>query len=99
MVVAATALFPNLPEVLHRRRARQPVIPEAASHTIRLVGGGERRIRHAGEFAAEIADPVTAELVTSTRHKVSLKKVVEWMAHAGGASPRETAMKARVREG
>jgi hypothetical protein len=30
---------------------------------------------------------------------VSLKKVMEWMAHAGGASPKEIAMKARVREG
>jgi hypothetical protein len=45
------------------------------------------------------ADPVTVELVTSTQHKVSLKKVIDWMAHAGGKSPKETAMKARVREG
>jgi hypothetical protein len=44
-------------------------------------------------------DPVTVELVTSTQHKVSLKKVVEWMARAGGVSPKETAMKAWVREG
>jgi hypothetical protein len=29
---------------------------------------------------------------------VSLKKVMEWMAHAGGTSPKEIAMKARVRE-
>jgi hypothetical protein len=42
-------------------------------------------------------DPV--ELVTSTQHKVSLKKVMEWMEHAGGVSPKEIAMKARVREG
>jgi hypothetical protein len=30
---------------------------------------------------------------------VSLKKVIDWMSHAGGTSPKEIAMKARVREG
>jgi hypothetical protein len=38
-------------------------------------------------------------LATATQHKVSLKKVMEWMAHTGGVSPKEIAMKARVREG
>jgi hypothetical protein len=47
----------------------------------------------------DLADPVTVELVTSTQHKVSLKKVMKWMAHAGGTSPKEIAMKARVPEG
>jgi hypothetical protein len=47
----------------------------------------------------DLADPVTVELVTSTQHKVSLRKLMEWMAHAGGTSPKEIAMKARVREG
>jgi len=42
---------------------------------------------------------LTVELVTSAQHKVSLKKVIDWLAHAGGKSPREIAMKARVREG
>jgi hypothetical protein len=53
-------------------------------------------LEHVGE---DLADPVMVELVTSTQHKVSLKKVIDWMSHAGGASPKETAMKARVREG
>ena len=51
-------------------------------------------VRHGG-----LADPVTVELVRSTQHKVSLKKVMEWMSHAGGVSPKEIAIKARVREG
>jgi hypothetical protein len=42
---------------------------------------------------------VTVELVTSTQRRVSLKKLMEWMSHAGGVSPKEAAMKARVREG
>jgi hypothetical protein len=37
----------------------------------------------------DLADPVMVELVTSTQHKVSLKKVVEWMAHSGGTSPKD----------
>ena len=35
-------------------------------------------------------------MVTSTQHKVSLKKVVEWLAHSRRES-KETAMKAWVR--
>ena len=27
------------------------------------------------------------------------KKVIDWMTHSGGVSPKEIAMKARVREG
>lgn len=176
----AAAFFPDLPETLHRRRARDSVLPEAAGHSVDLVRRSERRGRHAGEFPAQIvqlrfiepirvhgghteivscspcvrprgdtvfpwpsatagdvsgcaghghsvtvhaettmdaaalglkwireqkfvmedlADPVTVELVTSTQHKVSLRKVMEWMAHAGGTSPKEIEMKARVREG
>ena len=60
---------------------------------------GLKRIREQKFVLEDLADPVTVELVTSTQHKVSLKKVVEWMAHAGGVSPKEIAMKARVREG
>jgi hypothetical protein len=45
----------------------------------------------------DLADPVTVELVTSTQHKVSLRKVMEWMARPNGTSLKETAMKARVR--
>jgi hypothetical protein len=40
-----------------------------------------------------------ARLATATQHKMSLKKVVERMARAGGMSPKEIAMSARVREG
>jgi len=47
----------------------------------------------------DLADTVIVELVTSTQHKVSLKKGIDWMAHAGGTSPKEIAIKARVREG
>jgi hypothetical protein len=36
--------------------------------------------------------------VTATQHRVSLKKVVEWMAHGGGRNTKEIAMKARVRQ-
>lgn len=60
---------------------------------------GLKRIREQQFVTEDLADPVTVELVTSTQHKVSLKKVMEWMSHAGGVSPKEIAMKARVREG
>ena len=49
--------------------------------------------------ALYLGDPVTVELVTSIQHKVSLKKMIDWMSHEGGTSPKEIAMKARVREG
>jgi hypothetical protein len=48
------ALFPNLPETLHRRGARDTVLSEAASDAIGLVGPSERRVRHPGELPAEI---------------------------------------------
>ena len=47
----------------------------------------------------EPSDRIMVELVTSTQHKVSLQKVVEWMANVSGRSPKEVSMKARVREG
>jgi hypothetical protein len=59
---------------------------------------GLKRIREPHFVVEDLADPVTVELVTSTQHKVSLKKVIDWMLHAGGVSPKEIAMKARVRE-
>jgi hypothetical protein len=62
-------------------------------------GVGEKRIREQKFAMEDLADPDTVELVTSTQHKVSLKKVMEWMAHAGGISPKEIVMKVRVREG
>src|SRR5580692_12039054 len=55
---------------------------------------GLKRIREQKFVMEDLADPVTVELVTSTQHKVSLKKVMEWMSHAGGTSPKEVAMKA-----
>jgi hypothetical protein len=30
---------------------------------------------------------------------ISLKKMIDWISHAGGTSPKEIAMKARVRDG
>jgi len=54
-----------------------------------------KRIREQKFVMEDLADPVTVELVTSTQHKVSLRKVMEWMAHSGGVSPKEIAMKAR----
>lgn len=60
---------------------------------------GLKRIREQQFVMEDLADPVTVELVTSTQHKVSLRKVIDWMSHVGGKSPKEIAMKARVREG
>jgi hypothetical protein len=58
-----------------------------------------KRIREQQFVTEELADPITVELVTATQHRVSMKKVVEWMAHHAGKNPKETAMKARVRQG
>jgi hypothetical protein len=70
-----------------------------AETTMDAAALGLKRIREQQFVMEDLADPVTVELVTSTQHKVSLKKVMDWMSHAGGASPKEIAMKARVREG
>ena len=70
-----------------------------AETTMDAAALGLKRIREQRFVMEDLADPVTVELVTSTQHKVSLKRVMEWMAHAGGVSPKEIAMKARVREG
>jgi hypothetical protein len=70
-----------------------------AETTMDAAALGLKRIREQTFVMEDLADPVAVELVTSTQHKVSLKKVMEWMAHAGGTSPKEIAMKARVREG
>jgi hypothetical protein len=70
-----------------------------AETTMDAAALGLKRIREQQFVMEDLADPVTVELVTSTQHKVSLKRVMEWMAHAGGTSPKEIAMKARVREG
>ena len=70
-----------------------------AETTMDAAALGLKRIREQHFVMEDLADPVTVELVTSTQHKVSLKKVIDWMAHAGGVSPKEIAMKARVREG
>ena len=70
-----------------------------AETTMDAAALGLNRIREQRFVMENVADPVTVELVTSTQHKVSLRKVMEWMAHAGGVSPKEIALKARVREG
>ena len=68
-----------------------------AETTMDAAALGLKRIREQKFVMEDLADPVTVELVTSTQHKVSLKKVMEWIAHAGGVSPKEIAMKARAR--
>jgi hypothetical protein len=70
-----------------------------AETTMDAAALGLKRIREQKFVTEDLADPVTVELVTSTQHKVSLKKVIDWMSHAGGASLEEVALKARVREG
>src|ERR1700723_810916 len=70
-----------------------------AETTMDAAALGLKRIREQHFVMEDLADPVIVELVTSTQHKVSLKKVMEWMSHAGGVNPKEVAMKARVREG
>lgn len=70
-----------------------------AETTMDAAALGLKRIQEQQFVMEDLADAVTVELVTSTQHRVSLKKVMEWMAHAGGKSPCEVAMKARVREG
>jgi hypothetical protein len=70
-----------------------------AETTIDAAALGLKCIREQKFVMEDLADQVTVELVTSTQHKVSLQKVIDWMSHAGGTSPKEIAMKARVREG
>jgi hypothetical protein len=70
-----------------------------AETTMDAAALGLKRIREQQFVTEDLADRVTVELVTSSQHKVSLKKVMDWMAHAGGVRPKEIAMKARVREG
>src|SRR5580692_9464189 len=59
-----------------------------AETTMDAAALGLKRIREQHFVMEDLADPVTVELVTSTQHKVSLKKVMEWMAHAGGTGDR-----------
>jgi hypothetical protein len=70
-----------------------------AETTMDAAALGLKRIREQKFVMEDLADPITVELVTSTQHKVSLKKVIDWMAHESARSPKEAAMKARVREG
>jgi hypothetical protein len=57
-----------------------------AETTMDAAALGLKRIREQQFVTEDLADPVTVELVTSTQHKVSLRKVMEWMSHAGGVS-------------
>lgn len=50
-----------------------------AETTMDAAAVGLKRIREQNFVTGDLADPVT-----STQHKASLKKVMEWMAHAGG---------------
>jgi hypothetical protein len=60
---------------------------------------GPKRIREQEFVMEDLAESDHGRAVTSTQHKVSLKKVTEWMTHAGGTSPKQIALKARVRGG
>jgi hypothetical protein len=51
-----------------------------AETTMDAAALGLNRIREQRFVMENVADPVTVELVTSTQHKVSLRKVMEWMA-------------------
>jgi hypothetical protein len=51
-----------------------------AETTMDAAALGLKRIREQHFVMEDLADPVTVELVTATQHKVSLKKVMEWMA-------------------
>ena len=48
-----------------------------AETTMDAAALGLKRIREQQFVMEDLADPVTVELVTSTQHKVSLKKVME----------------------
>jgi hypothetical protein len=48
-----------------------------AETTMDAAALGLKRIREQQFVLEDLADPVTVELVTSTQHKVSLKKVME----------------------
>jgi hypothetical protein len=63
-----------------------------AETTMDAAALGLKRIWEQQFVMEELADPVTVELVTSTQHNVSLKKVIDWMAHRSGVSPTENAI-------
>lgn len=54
------------------------------------------RLREQQFIRGELADPITVELVTATRHTVSLQKVTNWMA-CPGRNPKEETLKRRGR--
>jgi hypothetical protein len=58
-----------------------------AETTMDAAALGLKRIREQQFVLEDLADPITVELVTSTQHKVSLKKVIDWMARPGGVEP------------
>jgi hypothetical protein len=51
-----------------------------AETTMDAAALGLKRIQEQQFVMEDLADPITVELVTSTQHKVSLRKVMEWMA-------------------
>ena len=59
---------------------------------------GLKRVREQHFVMEDVVDPVTVDLVMSTQLKMSLKKVIDWMPPRWRHEPKETAMKARVRE-
>ena len=69
-----------------------------AETTMDAAALGLKRIREQNFLLDDLANPIIVEVVTATQHKVSLKRVSEWMLRAG-QNPKEAATKARVREG
>jgi hypothetical protein len=56
-----------------------------------------RRITQQGFVESEYADSITVELTTTTTHKVSLKRTLEWINNPGAKSPREASLKTQAR--
>jgi hypothetical protein len=83
----------------HDVRDMEHSVTVLAETTMDAAALGLKRIREQKFVAEELSDSITVELATVTQHKVSLKRVVDWMTYESARSPKEAAMKARVREG
>jgi len=55
---------------------------------------GLKRIREQQFVMEELSDSITIELMNVTQHKVSLKRVIDWMTCKSARSPKDAAMKA-----
>ena len=69
------ALIPDLPETLHRRRARDAVLPQPARHPIDFVRACQRHIRHGSEFAL---DSVQLPLIQPIRAQLDHERILSY---------------------